>query len=331
MYRHRNKHTKVDEDNLDRWLVSYADYMTLMFALFVVLYALSLIKEEEYKILSDTLGEVFEIKGGESKGAKNHDILVTEQEDTDFQLYGDGLLEVKGPELLESDSQLSNIHEKKLGNPLAALEQDLKTALHDLEQKGIAEVERDDDWLTIELNSGMLFPSASSTTTNNAKLVLSQISKIIEPVNNYIRVRGYTDNIPINNEIYSSNWELSVARATAVVREFQSSGLNPARMAIEGYGEYYPFADNSTAQGRANNRKVVIAVSKYALDVPLDEENDSRTEMLKQLVSDVQATQQQSNEGAESEQENKVRIIQLPNGGIRVTTAPEENATENNN
>lgn len=316
MYRHRSKHTKIEHENLDRWLVSYADYMTLMFALFVMLYTMSLVKEEEYKLLSDTLGQVFEVEGdgGGKDAIQNDDILITEQEDTEFQLYGDGLLEVKGPELLDDESQLSNIHAKKMGNPLAAIEQDLKTALFDLLDNGVAKVEVDDDWLTIELNSGMLFSSGSATATNSARLVLSQISEIIQPVENYIRVRGYTDNIPISNEIFSSNWELSVARATSVVRVFETLNINSARMAIEGYGQYYPFTDNDTPQSRAQNRKVVIALSKYALNVPIEENQDSRANLLQQLVGSEQTTQQQQSNS------DNVRIIQLPGGGIRVTT-----------
>ena len=108
----------------------------------------------------------------------------------------------------------------------------------------------DGDWLEIELNSGLLFPSGSASPTNSASAILSVIYDVIGEVSNYIRIRGYTDNQPISNEIFSSNWELSVSRATAILRLLEEMNLNSARMAIEGYGEFYPSSDNATASGR---------------------------------------------------------------------------------
>ena len=133
-------------------------------------------------------------------------------------------------------------------------------------ESGYAQLQIDGDWLEIELNSGLLFPSGSSSPTNAAKDILSVIYQVIADSSNYIRVRGYTDNQVIATEIFSSNWELSVFRATAILRVLEELTLNPARMAIEGYGQYYPNADNNTATGRAKNRRVVIAISKYGLE-----------------------------------------------------------------
>ena len=216
---------------------------------------------------------------------------------------------------------LANLKQKKLGSPLDSLEQDLKTALSDEIEKGQAKLELNQDWLTIELNSGLLFGSGSSASTNEIEQVVSKVYNVINTVENYIRVRGYTDNQPINNEVFSSNWELSVSRATQMLLALEREGINPARMAIEGYGQYAPFADNSSALGRAENRKVVIALSKYGIF----SQSDS------QIISPEDA------EGNEQEFENQlkkieqqavddktIKIINLPDGGIRITTREKE-------
>jgi chemotaxis protein MotB len=321
MYRPRFRNQLMDRreesEHLDRWLVSYADYMTLMFALFVVLYALAIIKEEQYDVLSDTLGKVFVVEGDDGAGVTGEGILLNNDPvDTELQLYGTSLLEVKGPELLDGKEAISNITQQRLGHPLESLEQQLKNALFDLIDKGYAEVEADDDWLTIELNSGLLFVSGSASTTNSAQLVLKQIYTIIGASDNYIRVRGYTDDQPINTELYQSNWHLSVARATAVLAILEQLKVNPARMAIEGYGQYSPSADNSTAQGRSNNRKVVIALSKYALQQPKIGLDDP---------APVSAEQKKPIKKQKTGDYEQVQVIELPSGGIRITTRRDDN------
>ncbi len=141
------------------------------------------------------------------------------------------------------------------------------------------------------------------------------IYDVIGEASNFIRVRGYTDNQAINNEIYSSNWELSVFRATAILRVLEKQGLNPARMAIEGYGQYYPSSDNLTAQGRARNRKVVVAISKYGLE----KANLLNTPTIDLKVVEEIVTPKLSAE-ENIEQSNNIKVIRLKDGGIRITT-----------
>lgn len=316
--RQRNPFAKKREqsEDLDRWLVSYADYMTLMFALFVVLYALAIIKEEQYEVLSQTLGSVFENEASQGTGVKGEGVLIeNEVIETEFEAYGTSLNEQKGPELVDGEVDVSNITEERLGHPLESLEEDLNNALFDLVENGYAKVEQDGDWLTIELNAGLLFISGSASATSAAKLVLEEIMLTIGPVNNFIRIRGYTDNQPISTEIYPSNWELSVARAASVLRVLEQLDINPARIAIEGYGQYAPFDDNSTEQGRRNNRKVVIALSKYAWHPPAvtkSAQNANKSQTNAKLT------------GANSGDYDKVQIIKLPTGGLRITTRRDE-------
>uniref|UniRef100_A0A486XY80 Flagellar motor rotation protein MotB n=1 Tax=Rheinheimera sp. BAL341 TaxID=1708203 RepID=A0A486XY80_9GAMM len=312
MYRHKQKHTQVEAEQLDRWLVSYADYMTLMFALFVVLYAMSIVKEEEYSVLADSLTKMFEKPDQRQTGVQGQSVLAESVPQSEQDLYGTSLEQPQGPTLLADAKQLSDISQQKLGSPLQAIEQKLTQAMANLLEQGLAKIEQDDNWLTIELNSGLLFASGSATATSSASTLLSEITRVINPIDNFIRVRGYTDNLPINNELFSSNWELSVARATSVLRILEQLGTAPQRMAIEGFGQYYPSVSNETALGRATNRKVVIAISRYAYQQSAADNaavpDSEATEQLQQQLEQI------------TQQDGTIRVIALPGGGIRITT-----------
>ncbi|MCW8866653.1 MAG: OmpA family protein, partial [Colwellia sp.] len=267
MNRLSKRRHSVEHDNVHRWLVSYADYMTLLFALFVVLYAMAMVNEKPFETITESVGRVFQANDALPKNrGHGDDILDVNSSKTNKKLYGNGILDVAGPQLLEGEQTLSNISDSQVGTNLTSLEEELHTALYELVESGYAQLQIDGDWLEIELNSGLLFPSGSSSATNAATSILAVIYDVLGDVTNFIRVRGYTDNQAINTEIFSSNWELSVYRATSILRLLEEQGMNPARMAIEGYGQYYPSADNATAAGRAKNRKVVVAISKYGLE-----------------------------------------------------------------
>ncbi|MBZ9610252.1 flagellar motor protein MotB [Rheinheimera maricola] len=311
MYRHRQKHTQVEPEQLDRWLVSYADYMTLMFALFVVLYAMSIVKEEEYSVLADSLTKMFE-KPEQRGTSVQPESLVELAPQSEQILDGTSLEQARGPTLLADARQLSDINERRLGSPLQALEQQLTQAMASLLEQGLAKIEQDDNWLTIELSSGLLFASGSATATGSARTLLNEITKVINPVDNFVRVRGYTDDLAISNEVFSSNWELSVARATSVLRILEQFGTAPARMAIEGFGQYYPSVSNDTAAGRASNRKVVIAISRYAYQAQASAASEP------QSAGSAQQLQQQLEQI--TQEDGSIRVIALPEGGIRITT-----------
>ncbi len=313
MNRLRKRRHFVEHDNVDRWLVSYADYMTLLFALFVVLYAMAMVNEDPFETATESIGKVFQANDELPKNrGHGDDILDVNSSRTNKRLYGSGILDVAGPELFEGEVTLSNVSDSEVGTNLTSLEKELHTALYELIESGFAQLQVDGDWLEIELNSGLLFPSGSSSATNNATTILAVIYDVIGSTSNFIRVRGYTDNQPINTEIFSSNWELSVSRATAILRVLENLSLDPARMAIEGYGQYYPRENNATAQGRAQNRRVVIAISKYGLE----KSNLLATPTIS--VKDVEAIKDIE------DQEGEIRIIRLDNGGIRITTRKDE-------
>jgi chemotaxis protein MotB len=307
--------TTSNSQHTERWLVSYADYMTIMFAFFVVLYAIAINKDEQFQILSDSLEQVFDKSARQhsqkGRGINGNGILTDRVTPEQEILYGESIQkQEQGPLLLDGQSDTSNIKQKYLGKPLDSLLIKLQSALIDEIRDGEASLELNEDWLVIELSSGMLFSSGSSVAHSRAKQVVKIVRDIIAPVDNYIRVRGYTDDETIRNEIFRSNWELSVARATSILVELEALGIDSARMAIEGYGQYSPFADNRTRKGRAENRKVVIALSKFGLPPEIetktpDQAVDSATvEPEIELPSD----------------DDTIKILRLPHGGIRITT-----------
>ncbi len=319
--RYRRQITAPDNHNTERWLVSYADYMTIMFAFFVVMYALAMTKEQEFQVLSESLESMFAKSSrqqtAEGSGIAGDGILpkpVPEREET---LEGTSVLnEDKGPELVDGFGDISNIQEKYMGNPLDSVEQDLKNALSDELETGQAKLNLNEDWLTIELSSGLIFPSASATVTTDTKNVAEKIYTVLNKTDNYVRVRGYTDNEPINNEIFKSNWQLSVARATQMLELLVELGIEPARLAIEGYGAHRPFASNDTEQGRAQNRKVVVALSKYGWQGNTQTQADAPAAALNLNDTPPAAPVNQEEAG-------KVKLIPLEGGGFRITTRDE--------
>lgn len=327
MYRSRSRYKEHDDkEPLDRWLVSYADYVTLMFALFVVLYSLAIAKEEKFKTISSSLAQVFEKPVAPDTGVKGEDVLTDNQPRSDYQKFGSSLETPTGPEIVADATEQPLLKQPEYGNPLVSLQEQLTQSLANLIEEGVAKVENDEDWLTIQLNSGLLFPSGSGVQTSSASVLLTEIVTILNQTSNIVRVRGYTDNQPMNNEIYASNWELSMARATAILRELQKLGVKPERLAAEGYGEFAPFADNSTPQGRAENRKVVIAISKFATR-PLHSPNTvSEVSTIEQAAEVLQAPAQIAEDGT-------IKVIRLPHGGIKITSAADAavDSSKNNN
>ena len=128
----------------------------------------------------------------------------------------------------------------------------------------------DDAWVELEIDSTLLFPSGSGVLLARAVPVLSRIAGVLAPIPNRVRVEGYTDNVPIRNDLFPSNWELSAARASSVVRLFESSGIDPARLSAVAFGEQNPSASNETEAGRAENRRVVLVV--LALNTGVNDE-----------------------------------------------------------
>src|SRR5690606_24008663 len=135
-------------------------------------------------------------------------------------------------------------------------------AFGDLIKSDQLSVRGNEQWIEIELSSGLLFPSGDALPNDKAFEIVEKVAKILAPYENPVQVEGFTDNLPINTPQYPTNWELSAARAASIVRMLAMDGVSPSRLAAVGYGEFSPVTDNESAEGRSRNRRVVLVISR---------------------------------------------------------------------
>ncbi len=232
----RRSRGHAEEHPDERWVISYADLVTLLFGFFIILYATADANEVKMEALSRGLAEAFNVGVSEGTG-----------EDSFFE-GGSGII----PERNEAGS----------------LDFDLERIRQLIEQRSVQAgvegqivVSRDEDRITIRLADNLVFPSASADIRNEARQLLAIVAAAVNQTGNEIRVEGHTDNIPLTTAKYPSNWELSSARATAVLRLLtEELGVDPARAFAAGYGEFRPVASNLTPEGRALNRRADIVL-----------------------------------------------------------------------
>lgn len=260
------KKRQEEHVNHERWLVSYADFITLLFAFFVVMYAVSSVNDGKYRVLSDTLEAAFDPAGAFQEEQRSlNPIQVGEIAKTDrndnIQLQKEAINALDNEASPASTEDI--IDTEQLNKTIQAIDtmaDELDDALSPQIQSDLVNVKRNELWLEIEIKSSLLFHSGSASISGKAVPVIEEIAKILKPFPNKIHVEGFTDNIPIKNAVYPSNWELSAARAASVVRLLASHGMDPVNMAAIGYGEFRPIADNNTRAGRMKNRRVVLIV-----------------------------------------------------------------------
>ena len=238
--------------NHERWLVSYADFITLLFAFFVVMYSISSINEGKYKVISEALIGVFT--------------------DSDRALkpipIGDERPQTVTPAmpLVKDSEQLDAGIAQAADDPLKRIADDISAAFGDLLSANQMTIRGNELWVEIELNSSLLFGSGDAMPSDIAFNIIDKVAAILKPFDNPIHVEGFTDDLPIRTAQYPTNWELSSARSASIVRMLAMQGVNPQRLASVGYGEFQRVANNATAEGRARNRRVVLVVSRN-LDV----------------------------------------------------------------
>lgn len=252
----RRRQESAEEENRERWLVSYADFITLLFAFFVVMYSISSVNEGKYKVLSDSLEGVFN-----SRQKTIKPIQVGENEAlTDQNESGDALIkpvfDIPDPKEKERKNELKE--DLQLENVAG----EFKESFEDLIFEDKVKVERKADWIEISLDDSMVFVSGGVEPIDAAFPIIERIADIMKKHSNAMLVEGHTDNVPINSGLFPSNWELSAARAAAVVRYLALEGVSPDRLGAMGYGEFNPIAGNESAEGRRKNRRVVLLISK---------------------------------------------------------------------
>lgn len=256
-----------EHENHERWLVSYADFITLLFAFFVVMYSVSSVNEGKYRVLSDALMSAFRSTpkslqpiqvGKPSKSPvmsqfqyqSNPSLLIVEKKGVDYA-NKDGSRKL----------QDSRVYQSQQGDTeLGKIQDSVARAMAELIEMGVINVRRRDNWLEIEIKNSILFRSGSAKLKESVLPVLKKLAGILSRFPNSIKIEGYTDSDKISTDKYPSNWELSSARAASLVRVFQLSNVLPERMSVVGYGDTRPVADNSTPEGKEKNRRVVIMI-----------------------------------------------------------------------
>lgn len=241
-------------------MVSYADFVTLLFAFFVVMYSISSLNEGKYKILSTAITEAFTEPSIIEKERLTEAISLFEQPPT-----------VAEPLPLESEPYAEVQQRRELSEAILKEREKLSDASKQFEdvlspmiKDNLVSVKKHDFWIELQMSSELLFTSGSDQLSKRATDVIKIIAAVVAPLPNAISVEGYTDNIPIGTVIFRSNWDLSSARATSVVHEMIKAGVDPLRLSATGYGEYHPIADNGDEKGRFKNRRVTLVMSSQA-------------------------------------------------------------------
>lgn len=318
----RRRRRQEEEENHERWLVSYADFITLLFAFFVVMYAISSLNEGKYRVLSATLTDAFKDRSTTNRGtpigvevggalvelpevARDPGVIPGQDPGSKVDRQRAELPEANAQEVRTSEPQQA-VPQKvesearpetqpegtdeafkakalaqaqaqaKSTEQLARLATALRQSLGDLIKDDLAHVTFNQRWVEVNLDSKILFESASANLHQEVLRALSSMSQVLRVVPNEISVEGHTDNIPISTREYPSNWELSSARAASVVHFMARQGLDPGRLSAVGMGEHRPLADNSTPEGRATNRRVRLLI--MALPAPASASAQSQTQ-----------------------------------------------------
>jgi chemotaxis protein MotB len=225
----------------DRWLVSYADFITLLFAFFVVLYSTAQVDRKKVGQLSTAIQVAFQQLGADPTAAAPS----TVQEFVDPHNAVPAIALPRNEETLD----------------LSGLRKELQQALAPEILRGDVALRSGRDGLVISLREAGFFGSGSAGVMTASQPAFSRIATLLGEGQYNIRIEGHTDNLRIHNTQYSSNWELSTARSTEMIRLLVVKyGLDPQRLSASGYGEYHPIASNSTEAGRALNRRVDLVV-----------------------------------------------------------------------
>jgi chemotaxis protein MotB len=241
--RRRQQHD--EPENHERWLVSYADFITLLFAFFVVMYAISTLNEGKYRVLADSLVVAF-----------RNDTVVTAQTTGLAPINRTTSSAPQRPAVKVVDAL-----RKQKTRDMQDLAKRISAAMMPLVQSGQVRLTQLPHGLAVEINASVLFaPAQANLQQAESIAALEAVAKLLAPTTQQIRVEGHTDHLPIANATYPSNWELSSARASSVVRLFIATGIAPARLAAVGYADHKPVEPNDTPEGRSRNRRVTLMI-----------------------------------------------------------------------
>lgn len=248
--------TEEEHENHERWMVSYADFLTLLFAFFVVMYAISSVNEGKYRVLSNSLVEAFRSANNE-QGITVVNPAVTTGKPVPAMVS-------QSPRKVSPEVEARRQQYRKQMRNMA---EEVMRVLSPLVQGGQVRVTEGVNGISIEINASALFSPGEAVLGGDASRALRAVAEVISAGEFPIKVEGHTDNVPIGTALYPSNWELSASRASSVVRLFVDAGVKPYRLTAAGYADQRPVAENNTPEGKARNRRVTILVETMAPEV----------------------------------------------------------------
>lgn len=246
------KKYQEEPDNHDRWLVSYADFITLLFAFFVVMYAISSLNEGKYRVLSNALTGAFG--------------KVMIQTPAQPEMSPSPTVKLEPLPIVRKNTEAL----RKEREHMTGVARDILAVLEPLVREGKVRVTQTNRGVTIDINASVLFAPGEAKLNEDSNQALKAIASVLKNDNHAIEVEGHTDNVPIKNSTFPSNWELSAVRASTVVRLFSENGVDAGRLTAVGQGPKQPVGSNDTAEGRSRNRRVTVMILALLPDNPVD-------------------------------------------------------------
>jgi chemotaxis protein MotB len=250
-----------EHENHERWLVSYADFITLLFAFFTTLYAISTVDAQKMGKMVTSMRASFD-SALFPPGSKSPSTIQSESSGS-REMLEKSVSRADALKGVGTKRAAANVKKEILNGDKAMLrlKGDIEALVGTGYMKGMVRAHLEPRGLVVSLGEAGLFDSGSDQIKTDGKTLLDTVAKGLVSVGNYLRVEGHTDNVPILNFRFPSNWELSTARATAMVSYLISNGaLEPEFLSAAGYGEFRPAESNDTEEGRAHNRRVDIVV-----------------------------------------------------------------------
>jgi len=225
------KKKEEEHENGERWLISYADFITLLFAFFVTMYATSSVHEGKLRAVADSVNEAF------------HPYVTLSSSNIKLTL------KQAAPDMFDPGLKLFFKYKK--------MEEEIKA----MDPSGKIKIIQDKRGRVIRIDDGLVFEAGTAEILPEFSEKLDKIAGLIAALPNQVQVEGHTDNIPINTPVFPSNWELSTARAMRMVNYFvDRHAMDPQRFSVAGYGEFRPIDTNNSPEGRAKNRRVEIVI-----------------------------------------------------------------------
>lgn len=258
-------------ENHERWLVSYADFITLLFAFFVVLYSSSQVDKRKVGRLALAIQVAFQEMGVFDTSATQ--VPLSDAEAVPFSKVQMVENSIRTTDFERFVQPMKGILVPPANAPLKEIQQELEKALAPEIQRRVVDVKARREGLVISLREVGFFKSGSATVQTSAQGAIDRLAAIIAKRSENLRIEGHTDDVPIHNAQFPSNWELSTARACELLRVFiERFQMAPSRFAVAGYAEFHPMTSNDTPEGRARNRRVDIVIlnpPRIAPDEPL--------------------------------------------------------------